>query len=175
MDRAAGTAKRTVVDFCSPHDVDVAIRIGAAWRNLRRGASNAVLRDYFYGGEPEPLDSGQMDTLDILVQRSSWRMSDLAEALHVDPSTATRAVQRLLKPGLAERSTDSDDGRVVMVQATEAGRALHQRVDQRRAYVIAALMGAFTDEERTDLADLMTRFVNELDELVKELPPPTTP
>jgi len=175
MNRSAGTAKRTVVDFCSPHDVDVAIRIGAAWRNLRRGASNAVLRDYFYGGEPEPLDSGQMDTLDILVQRPSWRMSDLAEALHVDPSTATRAVQRLLKPGLAERSADSDDGRVVMVQATDAGRALHQRVDQRRGYVIAALMSAFTDEERTDLADLMTRFVNELDELVKELPPPTTP
>ena len=175
MNRSAGTAKRTVVDFCSPHDADVAIRIGAAWRNLRRGASNAVLRDYFYGGEPEPLDSGQMDTLDILVQRPSWRMSDLAEALHVDPSTATRAVQRLLKPGLAERSADSDDGRVVMVQATDAGRALHQRVDQRRAYVIAALMSAFTDEERTDLADLMTRFVNELDELVKELPPPTSP
>ena len=175
MNRSAGTAKRTVVDFCSPHDVDVAIRIGAAWRNLRRGASNAGLRDYFFGGEPEPLDSGQMDTLDILVQRPSWRMSDLAEALHVDPSTATRAVQRLLKPELAERSTDSDDGRVVMVQATEPGRRLHQRVEQRRAYVIAELMSAFTDEERTDLADLMTRFVHALDDLVKELPPPTTP
>jgi DNA-binding MarR family transcriptional regulator len=175
MDSSAGTTRRTAVDFCSPHDVDVAIHIGAAWRNLRRGASNAVLRDYFFGGEPEPLDSGQMDTLDILVQRPSWRMSDLAEALHVDPSTATRAVQRLLKPALAERSTDSDDGRVVMVQATEAGRRLHQRVEQRRGYVIAELMSAFTDEERTDLADLMTRFVHALDELVKELPTPTTP
>jgi hypothetical protein len=40
--------------------------------------------------------------------------------------------------------------------------------------VIATLMSAFTDEERTDLANLMTRFVDELDELVKELPPPTT-
>src|SRR4051794_19719370 len=112
MDSSAGTTRRTVVDLCSPHDVDVAIRIGGAWRNLRRGASNAGLRDYFFGGEPEPLDSGQIDTLDTLVQRPSWRMSDLAEALHVDPSTATRAVQRLLKPALAERTGGSDDGRV---------------------------------------------------------------
>jgi DNA-binding MarR family transcriptional regulator len=175
MNKSVGTTMRNAVDLCSPHDLDVAIRIGKAWRNLRRGASNAVLRDYFFGGEPEPLDGGQMDTLDVLITRPSWRMSDLAEALRVDPSTATRAVQRLLKQNLAERSTDLDDGRVVIVQATDSGRSLHHRVDQRRGYVIAKLMSAFTDEERTDLAELMGRFVHELDELVKELPPPTTP
>jgi DNA-binding MarR family transcriptional regulator len=168
-----GTGASHAVDLCSPHDLDVAIRIGAAWRDLRRGASNAGVRDYFFGGEPEPLDGGQMDTLDVLITRESWRMSDLAEALRIDPSTATRAVHRLLKGELAERATDRDDGRVVIVRATGHGRRLHHRVDQRRGYVIATLMSAFTDSERTELADLMTRFVVELSELVKELPAPS--
>lgn len=133
------------------------------------------MRDYFFGNEPETIDAGQMDTLDVLVRRPTWRMSDLAEALRVDPSTATRAMQRLVKEQLAERSSDSEDGRVVIVRVTEQGRRLHRRVDERRGYVISKLMSAFTVHERTTLADLLTRFVHELDELVKELPPPVAP
>lgn len=161
---------RTAVDFSTQSDRDAAVKIGIAWRDLRRGASNAAVRDYFYGNETETLDAGQMDTLDVLIHRESWRMSDLAEALRVDPSTATRAVQRLLKEHLAERHTNAEDGRVVMVRATDEGRRLHQRVDERRGYVITKLMSAFTVEERTNLAELMSRFVRELDDLVKELP-----
>ena len=49
-----------------------------------------------------------MDTLDLLVQQPAWRMSELAEALRVDPSTATRAVQRLVRAGLADRRSRAD-------------------------------------------------------------------
>jgi DNA-binding MarR family transcriptional regulator len=169
------TTRRTAVDLRSAADLEVAVRIGVAWRDLRRGASNAVVRDYFFGNEPGAIDPGQMDTLDVMVHQPSWRMSDLAEALHVDPSTATRAVQRLLKAELAERSSDLEDGRVVLVQVTAKGRRLHRDVEKRRGYVIAKLMSAFTVDERTDLADLMNRFVAELNELVKELPARTAP
>ncbi len=132
----------------------------------------ALLRDYLFGTAEDRLDSGQMDTLDALVRKQSWRMCDLAEALRVDPSTATRAVQRLVNVDLAERSTDSEDGRVVVVRATDEGRRIHCDVDRRRGCVITKLMSAFTVEERTDLADLLTRFVDELDLTMKELPPP---
>ena len=155
------------------HDNEVydwAVRIGLAWRELRRGAATSDLRDFLYGHGEESIEQGQMDTLDVLVHRPSWRMSDLAEALRVDPSTATRAVQRLLKEHLAERGTDADDGRVVTVFATDEGRRLHARVDERRGFVITKLMSAFSVDERGLLAELMTRFVRELDELVKELP-----
>lgn len=161
----------TAVDLTKPADLDVAVRIGKAWSDLRRGASMALLRDYFFGTAEDRLDSGQMDTLDALVRQPSWRMSDLAEALRVDPSTATRSVQRLVKVNLAERSGDTDDGRVVMVRATAEGRCVHDVVDRRRRYVISTLMSAFTVDERTEFADLLTRFVRELDVTMKELPP----
>lgn len=161
---------RSAVDLTTAADLDVAVRIGRAWREMRRGASTAALRDYMFGVADDALDAGQMDTLDVLAQRPSWRMSDIAEALRVDPSTATRAVQRLVKVNLASRSADQDDGRVVIVCATDAGRKLHSDIDHRRGYVISRLMSAFTADERTDLADLLTRFVNQLDEVVDDLP-----
>jgi DNA-binding MarR family transcriptional regulator len=161
---------RSAVDLGTPADLDVAVRIGRAWVEMRRGASASALRDYLFGTADDALDAGQMDTLDVLAQRPSWRMSELADALHVDPSTATRAVQRLVKVNLAARGTDSDDGRVVTVRATEAGRRRHKDIDRRRAYVISRLMSAFTPDERADLADLLTRFINELVEVVDDLP-----
>jgi DNA-binding MarR family transcriptional regulator len=161
---------RSAVDLGTAADLDVAVRIGRAWREMRRGASTATLREYMFGTSDDALDAGQMDTLDVLAQRPSWRMSELAEALHVDPSTATRAVQRLVRVNLATRSADRDDGRVVMVCATEAGQRRHDDIDRRRGYVISRLMSAFTPRERTDLADLLTRFVQQLDEVVDDLP-----
>ena len=85
---------------------EVARRIGLAWRELRRGASMTVLREQFLGTGEDALEPGQMDTLDVLLSRESWRMGDLADALRVDPSTATRAVERLTRINLAERLPD---------------------------------------------------------------------
>jgi DNA-binding MarR family transcriptional regulator len=165
---------RSAVDLGTAADLDVAVRIGRAWREMRRGASTAKLRDYLFGTADDALDAGQMDTLDVLAQRPSWRMSELADALHVDPSTATRAVQRLVKVHLASRGADRDDGRVVVVCVTDAGRKLRNDIERRRAYVITQLMSAFTPGERSDLADLLTRFIHELDEVVDDLPRAST-
>ncbi|MBU3703389.1 MAG: MarR family transcriptional regulator, partial [Ilumatobacteraceae bacterium] len=85
-------------------DINVLASIGFSWRELRRGAVADRLRDKLFGEGDSALDPGQVDTLDLLVERESWRMGDLAEALRVDPSTATRAIQRLEKLHLAERS-----------------------------------------------------------------------
>jgi len=169
-----GRADRTIghhdVDLGRHDDLDTAVRLGRAWRELRRGGSNTVIRDFFFGLDTDALEYGQMDTLDVLIREPSWRMSDLAVALRVDPSTATRAVQRLVAPGLVERLTDSEDGRVVIVRITEAGRELHRQIDARRGYVLSRLMSAFDGDERRSLADLMTRFATSLDEVVKDLP-----
>jgi DNA-binding MarR family transcriptional regulator len=96
-------------------------------------------------------------------------MSDLAEALRIDPSTATRAVQRLVGSGLAVRTPNDDDGRVVMVEITDAGRSRHADVNARRGQLMAHMLGAFTPEERPVLADMLERFVAAVDEFVGQL------
>ena len=106
---------------------DLAVRIGLAWREMRRGASAAGLRDWLYGTGDESIEQGQMDTLDQLALRPAWRMSELADALRIDPSSVTRAMQRLEKMGLAERSPSKDDGRVVEVRITDVGPIQHRK------------------------------------------------
>jgi DNA-binding MarR family transcriptional regulator len=151
------------VDLRSPEQRDLALRIGLAWIELRRGAAMSDLRDHLFGTGDDALDQGQMDTLDALAQRNTWRMSELADALRVDPSTATRAVQRLVNAGLATRNPCDDDGRVVRVTVTAAGTARHAEVAERRAQLMAHVLGAFSPAERVELAALLERLIGAVD------------
>lgn len=165
------------MDVGTPEQVDLtlederlaALHIGTAWKELRRGAAMAILRDHMFGAGKDALEPGQVDTLDLLVQQPAWRMSDLADALRVDPSTATRAVQRLERSGLAERVPSADDGRVVMVSATPLGVRRHGAIDECRRVSMATILGPFTPEERQEMAQLMTRLVESLDSFAQRL------
>lgn len=151
-------------DPVSPEIVDLAVRIGLAWRAIRRGASATRLREYLYGQGDDAIEQGQMDTLDMLAAQPSWRMKELAEALRIDPSTVTRSVQRLEKLGLAERQQSAEDGRVVEVQITDAGRVRHEKVAARRAELMTQVLMQYRLKELPVLADMLERFVTAVDE-----------
>lgn len=158
---------RFPVDLSDPSEQELARRIGLAWIEIRRGAAMGALRDHLFGTGADALEQGQMDTLDLLAQQPSWRMSDLAEALRVDPSTATRAVQRLVNVGLACRNPSDEDGRVVMAAITPAGRMRHAEVAGRRTQLMTDLLGAFTPADRATLAEMLERFVSAVDGFVQ--------
>ncbi len=166
-DPSGWRAASTVVDFNDPIDREHAVRIGRAWTELRRGASMSGIRHYIRGVDEE-LAQGQLDALDLLVRRDRT-MRGLAERLRIDPSTATRAVQSLVADGLAERYPSPDDGRVVMVRITAAGRQLRASADARRSHVMAQLLGEFSPEERSDLAGMLERFVGAMDRVADRL------
>lgn len=152
-------------------DREVEKRIGVAWRELRRGASMGDFRAYLYGVGPDALDLGQVDTLDLLAQAESWRMRDLAAALRVDASTATRAVDRLVAFGLAERTRPASDARAVEVALTPAGRERHDALVQRRRQAMDRILATFAAEERAELADLLERLIAGVDAFIAEVGP----
>jgi DNA-binding MarR family transcriptional regulator len=146
---------------------ELAVRIGLAWRQMRRGASAAGLRDWMYRTDTDDgIEQGQMDSLDLLSLRPSWRMSELAEALRVDPSTATRAIQRLEKAGLAERRPSTEDGRVVEVAITAEGSRRHAAVAERRSEMMTFILSRYRNRELPVLAEMLERFVAGIDEFV---------
>ena len=149
---------------------ELAVRIGLAWRELRRGAATSGLRDFLYGRDDESIEQGQMDTLDVLAQRASWKMSDLAEALHVEPSTATRAVERLVRAGMAERQASVDDGRVVRVLITPSGRCVHETVVERRTELLTFILKSYRRNELPVFAEMLERMVAAVDEFVSSQP-----
>ncbi len=144
-------------------------RIGRAWREIRRGAAASALKETIYGPcntHDVAVEPGQMDALDLLVTVESCRMSDLADYLRIDPSTATRAVQRLIKDNLATKVHHDGDGRVVEVAATERGKQVHAIVAERRRAIILGIMERFSHNERTQLAEFLERFVVATDSVV---------
>lgn len=160
---------RTPVDMTNQEHLELIARVGLSWRELRRAATTTLMREHIFGTGDGALEPGQMDTLDLLVQQPSWRMGDLAEKLRVDPSTATRAVQRLVNMGLAERLSGKEDGRVVQVAVTDDGRKRHTLVSARRMEMMKVIFENFTNDERTDLANLLEKLVVSIDSALKEL------
>lgn len=145
-----------------------AIRIGTAWKELRRGASMLELRQLMYGGRAgtEPLDVALGDALDAIIEHEPVRMGDLADALRVDASTATRTVARLADAGLVTRVECADDRRVVQVKATALGRRRQAAMVQSATQALDEITGVFDDDERAQLATLMERLVASLDAVV---------
>jgi DNA-binding MarR family transcriptional regulator len=98
-------------------------RLALAFRDVRR--SWPAWYSYNYGSEGS-LDSGQYDVLwhVTVAAPSGCRMGDIAAALRIDSSTATRAVDRLVSQGFVRRIQSADDRRVFLAQATPSGRKL---------------------------------------------------
>ncbi len=86
------------------------------------------------------------------------RLSELAEALQVDNSVASRHVAALIEAGHVERAADPSDGRAQQLRLTEAGRAATRTMrDVQTEWLREALQG--WDDER---ALLVTEALTEL-------------
>ena len=153
----------TPVDLTDPVQAEIAERISRAWVELRRGPSSLAIRDIFLGTGPGALEPGQWDTLNLLATRDEWRMGDLASALKVEPSTATRAVQRLVKLGLAERVTRPGDARVVHVAVTHEGRARAELLHNRARFFMSHILSFFDEDERDLVAEFFERYARAMD------------
>lgn len=144
--------------------LDDAARIGVAWRELRRGAAANAFRQRTLVADGLQLELGQVDALEILnAQGVPMTMSAFAEAMRIDRSTATRAVDRLESLGYATRATGSSDSRVKLVTITDHGRAVVQDVVDRRFAALVAVFDEFDDAELRQLADLLDRLVSSMD------------
>ena len=124
------------------------------------------------------LDSHELSMADyeVLAQLSDapdrrMRMSELAEALRIDPSTLTRGVQRLERSGLAQRTPSSADGRVVEVSLTSEGERVHQVLVERRTELMTHILRSYRTGELRVFADLLDRFVGSVDSFVAQHEP----
>jgi DNA-binding MarR family transcriptional regulator len=139
-------------------------RAALSVRELRRATAMPRFRDAIFG-ELNVLDIAQHDALEVVVTLEGARMGEVAQALRIDRSTATRSVARLEALGLVERRPDRADGRSVVAVATDAGRDLLDRLRGRAVLTLEALYGRFDDDELATLAELLERLVAGIDEV----------
>jgi DNA-binding MarR family transcriptional regulator len=95
----------------------------------------------------------QYRTLVVLSDGGARRLADLANALGVSPSTATRMCDRLVRKGLITRTRDDLDRREVNLEVTAAGRTTVMEVINRRRADVCALLTSIPLGTRRELVD----------------------
>jgi DNA-binding MarR family transcriptional regulator len=84
----------------------------------------------------------------VLTSAGPLRMGSLAERLGANPSTFSRSIDRMVAGGWVERSPSPDSRREVLINATEAGRALVDEVTERRRHAISDILSTMTPENQ---------------------------
>jgi DNA-binding MarR family transcriptional regulator len=105
-----------------------------------------------HGNPPNDISLTAASTLRRLERQGPRRLTELAAAEGVTQPAMTQLAQRLERDGLAERTTDANDGRVVLVRVTQAGRDLLERRRAVRAQHLAALLDHLSLEDKALIA-----------------------
>jgi DNA-binding MarR family transcriptional regulator len=106
-----------------------------------------------------PMPLGQIDTLDAIARNGPCTMVELADALRIDASTATRAVEPLVRNHLVERRRSDRDARAVIVELSREGRRVERQLTIERFESLEASLDSFTREEREMFADFLERLM----------------
>jgi DNA-binding MarR family transcriptional regulator len=125
----------------------------AALRLLRRARTADAGMD---------LDGPRASALSVLVFGGPVPIGRLAEVEQVSAPAITKTVTALEDAGLVRRVRHPTDRRVVLVEATTAGRALLERGRADRVRVVADLIGGLTERDRATLAraaDVIARIL----------------
>ena len=104
---------------------------------------------------PWDLSPHQARALGVVGRRDGVRLTDLAEALHIAPRSATEVADGLQERGLVERTPDPGDRRAVLLRPTEEGRRIRAEIDVARTADSAELFARLPVADRTTLARIL--------------------
>lgn len=107
----------------------------------------------------------QYRALVVLAARGPRRAVELAGELGVNPSTATRLIDRLVKADLVERQPVAGDRRAVLVSLRPAGRRLVVTVSRRRRAEVARIVAAMPVRHRSGAVTALRAFAEAAGEI----------
>ncbi|HEY3952507.1 MAG TPA: MarR family winged helix-turn-helix transcriptional regulator [Streptosporangiaceae bacterium] len=117
------------------------------------------------GAAAEETTIAQYRALVVLASRGSQRVTDLAAALDVAPSTAGRMCDRLVRKGLVRRHRARSDRRAVLVAITAAGRAVVDQATARRRELISAILARLPEQAQHEVAGGLRAFAEAAGEI----------
>ncbi len=104
------------------------------------------------------LSVSQCHALLILIQKGPMPVTHLGNHLCLEKSTASRLAKAMLKKELVRRRAPQDDGRIVILQVTEAGHRLARKILNDLAEEYMDLLEGFEPEVRRAIPLLLDRL-----------------
>jgi DNA-binding MarR family transcriptional regulator len=95
-------------------------------------------------------------------QEKAVPMKEIVEKVGRVKSTVTGMVNTLEQHGYVEKKKSAEDGRVMLVQLTEKGRAIRPAFDRISNGLLEKLYGDMPQEDRETLARLLAEIRNNL-------------
>jgi len=106
----------------------------------------------------------QYRALVLLAARGEQNVSDLADALGIHASTATRLCDRLVAKGFMDRVVSADSRRETTLSATPRARSVVRTVSTRRRREVTRIVAQMTRDERRQLQAAFDAFASAADE-----------
>jgi DNA-binding MarR family transcriptional regulator len=91
------------------------------------------------------------------------RATDMAEALHVAPTTLQSGIDRLVRKGLIAKSSHPEDSRARAHRLTETGAELRAAIHNQDMMNMEAILATLSAEERSEILRLMDKVVEGLE------------
>lgn len=107
---------------------------------------------------------GQAACLLIVSSHHGITQRELARKLHVAPPTVSIMLQKMEAAGIIVRKTDADDQRLIRIYLTDAGRVLHDEMNDVLARFISTTFGKMPPDECEELDRLLTRLCSNMAE-----------
>jgi DNA-binding MarR family transcriptional regulator len=97
------------------------------------------------------LAPARLSALSVLVFGGAMSLNDLARAEQVRPPTMSRIVDALESASLIRRTTNPQDRRAVVLEATEKGKAILWQGRKRRVKFLAKHLSRLSEQERKQI------------------------
>jgi DNA-binding MarR family transcriptional regulator len=107
---------------------------------------------------PADLTPPQFSALCVLHQRGPCSQNLLGRLIATDAATIKGVVDRLAKRGVVQTAPDPDDGRMLLVSLTPAGRALALNCMDAAAEISAATLAPLSAPERKEFLRLLKKM-----------------
>lgn len=104
------------------------------------------------------LSVSQCYALKAIADAGRRTVNELAGYLYLDKSTASRIANGLVDKKLVSRERDPEDGRIVHLVATDAGRRIHDQIEDDLAREYAELLEDFDPAFRSAIVKLVKRL-----------------
>ncbi len=138
-------------------DVEVVARL--------RGVIAKLSRQLNASATHEGLTPSQASALGLITWRGPLSLTDLAELEGLNPTMVSRIVGRLDELELIRRKQNPQDLRAALVEITESGRAIHERIRAERGNVVASCLDRLPVAERSAIIAALTGLENLAEEL----------
>jgi DNA-binding MarR family transcriptional regulator len=106
----------------------------------------------------------QIQALEFLSRNEHAQMSEIADYLRIELSSATSLLNKLYELRLVERQNDPNDRRLVRIILTEEGKRLIKEASRERNEKVERILSFLPDTDKNELLRILKIIYNKMEE-----------